>query len=321
MCKGQLTVIRHLAIIYAVLCSLTTVGCIDDGERITEAEPYVHPTDPGSGPFNCAQDAAYTKMEIDNFEFGAAAGTWFANNDICEDCQALTEQRTALVAQFNALDAPVIDTDTSTQTLSPAAQNLANQITSVETKLRICRQTCESSASPNFFDKPVPASPIAPQTRCDSNYALHVVTHGLIDWGANLGNSFGKSQDISQYDGISFWARRAPHSHGVVRVEVSDQFTEPGKLNAAGVETALCTHEYTEDESQKGCDRFGNFATIGTTWQYYTLPFNEMRQSGWGVSVPYLDTQTLYSITFLFSAGTWDVWIDDVSYYSVGNLR
>ena len=292
---------RRIPAILLMLVAVQLCACVDEGTRTETTEPVAYAEDPGSGPYSCDQDADVILTSLDHFEFGSASGSWFANNDVCDDCQKLSERRTELM---NAAE---------------AGTGAGAELESVETALRVCREECEAAASPNFFDKPVPAARISPAPRCESNFGIHLTSPGLYDWGANLGNNFGVSKDASAHDGISFWARRASHSRGVIRVEMSDQYTEPGKVNAQGVETALCTHEYSDDEIQKGCDRFGSFATVSTTWQFFKLPFSEMRQSGWGAKVPRLDTQTLYSVTFLFPTGTWDIWIDDVSFYTERN--
>jgi hypothetical protein len=272
-------------------------GCVDtDGERPDEPT-FARAADPGSGPFNCAVDDAYEHHMLDDFELGAAAGTWYANNDICEDCQKLAEQRD----QMDAPDAGAGDA------------GLDGEYAKLETRLAACREACDASQSPHIFDKPLPATRIPDEGRCGSQYALHLTTAKLIDWGANIGNNLAPPFDGTEWEGISFWARRAPESRGTVRVELADKHTDGNYIDEKG--SPPCLLEFERDDLKLGCDRFGGYALVGPDWEFFKLPFSELRQAGWGVKAPEFDTAGLRTVTFLFPAGSWDIWIDDVTFY------
>ena len=65
----------------------------------------------------------------------------------------------------------------------------------------------------------------------------------------------------------------------------------------------------------KDCDQFGTFIQVNQDWQYVMLPFEEMRQEGYGKKAPFFDLQHLSNVTFFYGQGIWDIWIDDVAFY------
>ena len=277
------------------------LACVeDDGDRPTEAPAQVF-VDPGSGAFSCADDDGFDFLMFDSFEFGAALGTWYANNEICEGCQALEDSRSELLEE--AADA---DEDVN--------EAITDKLDKVVADLEACKTRCRASQFPTIYDKPLPAGEI-PGGRCDSKYAFHFTVEPamLVDWGANWGTSISPPQDGSKWEGVSFWARRAPDSRGTLRIEIADRFTDGDYTDEDG--NANCNAHFTDDTTADGCDRFGGFASVGTDWKFFRVPFDDMRQAGWGVSAPYFDTAGLRSLTFLFPAGYWDIWIDDVAFY------
>ena len=61
-----------------------------------------------------------------------------------------------------------------------------------------------------------------------------------------------------------------------------------------------------------------NVDTVQLTedWAYYTIPFNEMRQGGYGkVAEVGLDLTSAYSITLGWGPGNVDFFLDNVSFY------
>ncbi len=291
----------------AAVCLFFTACVVDDGNRPKKGDDTdaafgddSGESDPGSGVFDCTADDAYDLLIFDHFEFGAALGTWYANNDVCEGCQALQDK-------LKALTNPDADAG------DDAVDTLPDDVDQISEDLAKCRDNCQNSQFLTIFDKPLPAGKIADGGRCGSAYAFHLTTTQLTDWGANWGTKLSPPFDGSEYDGISFWARRAPQSRGIVRVEMSDRFSDGEFVDEEG--NLYCNPNYTDDSTAEGCDRFGGFVTVSADWKFFTVPFEEMRQAGWGVSAPYFDVAGLLSLTFLFPAGTWDIWIDDVAFY------
>jgi len=75
-------------------------------------------------------------------------------------------------------------------------------------------------------------------------------------------------------------------------------------------------------EDRNGCDKFGANGWMTGTWQFFTFNFKSFRQSGWGTPAldfdrnpATMDTSKLRSLNFMWTTGTWDVWIDDVALY------
>jgi hypothetical protein len=75
-------------------------------------------------------------------------------------------------------------------------------------------------------------------------------------------------------------------------------------------------------EDHNGCDKFGANRTMTGDWQFYTVDFFDVRQSGWGMPVKDdqgnaapLDRTDMRTLVFMWTTGTWDVWIDDVAFY------
>ncbi len=304
---GRFPLATALAVAFAM-------SCVDsDGDR-PDRLAYPDAGDPGSGPFDCSADDEFEFKLIEDFELGAAFGSWFANNEICEGCQALADRRDELLEAIHGGDTDSPDDDDSEG--PDTDDELHQELRDVTERLARCRENCVSSQRPTIFDKPLPAEPIADSGRCNSRYALHLVAPKLTDWGANIGTPFTVPLDAGDWEGISFWARRAPFSRGTVRVELADRFTDGAFVGDEGQETGpYCDPHHTLDNLSEGCDRFGCFALVSTDWRFFKLPFEAFRQAGWGQPAPYLDTSGLRSVTFLFPAGSWDIWMDNVAVY------
>jgi hypothetical protein len=64
-------------------------------------------------------------------------------------------------------------------------------------------------------------------------------------------------------------------------------------------------------------DGFVSNISLSTDWQYYKLPFDGFQQVGFGKKAPPNDVpqKTLYTISFLFSVGYTDFFLDNVTFY------
>jgi hypothetical protein len=54
---------------------------------------------------------------------------------------------------------------------------------------------------------------------------------------------------------------------------------------------------------------------LTTDWQFYTIPFTELRQEGYGKMFSYLDLSKITLVRFSWMQGWLDVWLDDVRFY------
>lgn len=185
-----------------------------------------------------------------------------------------------------------------------------------------CRPGCEASQIPTpVFAKPVPATWIQGDGRCGSRYALRVISGPLLDWGMTIGTRFAPPLDGNEWEGIAFWARVGPLTdpetgqaigRATVRFEVGERHTHEKFDEGEG---PICNPDHTDDTTETGCDKFGISLVLGPDWELIKLPFDELRQKGWGKQAPYFDKAAVHSGSFQFDRGTWDVWIDDMVLY------
>jgi hypothetical protein len=62
-------------------------------------------------------------------------------------------------------------------------------------------------------------------------------------------------------------------------------------------------------------DNYMDPVTLGPDWQFYKVPFNELRQEGWAKRFPALDLARVTVVRFTWTVGWVDYWIDDVRFY------
>ncbi len=266
---------------------------------------------PGSLPvYSCDADQpsnGITTSIIEDWESSAGSG-WYTNNDRCETCQ------TAIDVINGSIDAGV-ERDPVARDAGLIARDA-------------CAADCIASQIPSYFAKPVPAEKI-PGGRCGSQYAFHVISGPFTKWGGQLGMNLNPPRcvtldcpsdsapvDGGPYDGISFWARVVPPSGAPIRVQVAESHSD-NKYPEAGDAGPPC-QSFTFVSVQNlglGCDTFGTFTELNQNWQFIMMPFEEMRQEGWGKKAPFFDIQHISNLTFFYGPGVWDIWIDDIAFY------
>lgn len=269
-------------------------------------------------PDKCDGDCDFAKtLSVSDCETLAAARDYLAeeivDDPVEDDGEADGEGEDEDEDESTAVDEEKI---AALYSLASIADNiLAAYFEIARRSFTACRDQCRASQNLNIFDKPLPADRIADGGRCgESRYGMHLTVDDLIDWGANVGTPLlSPFDDAAEWEGVAFWARRAPHSRGILRIEVADTQTDGTYITASG--EPPCSYDASQDEIFEGCDRFGGYVQVGPSWNFFTLPFDSLAQAGWGKSADSLRIGELRSITFLFGAGTWDVWIDDVAYY------
>jgi hypothetical protein len=265
--------------------------------------PNCNAPDPGSGPFSCSDADGYEFLMIEDFETGATSdGGWYSNNEICYRCVLMQAAGDAGALPDSYPIVPVIDPDT-------------------------CAKRCDLSQDPSHFAKPLPAAEIQNGGRCESRYAMRIrapLKYGpFTDWGFKFEKDMsGSPVDASSYDGVAFWARVGPASRGTVRITAADKFTWDKYVDPETNESFCIGQgkngidQYVDGGSTDGCDQAGDYFDLGPDWRFYTLPFSEMRQAGWGKKEPYFDVWGIMALGFLTGPGAWwDVWIDDIAWY------
>jgi hypothetical protein len=129
-------------------------------------------------------------------------------------------------------------------------------------------------------------------------------------WGGNLRITF--PYDASDWDGVSFWAKTGDGPTGTgLLPHILDPYTDGSAMPG-------CDTNAIETVADQGkCDPFGLSAVIADTWRFYQMPFDEVRQKGFGQAspLPYVDRSQITAVEFTFNAGDWDFWIDDVAFY------
>jgi endoglucanase len=111
--------------------------------------------------------------------------------------------------------------------------------------------------------------------------------------------------DASKYEGITFWAKRAPGTIGKLTIKIPDGNTDPD-----GQSCSDCFNDY------------GYVVNIGEDWQRIVLPFRDLAQEPhWGAPrKPHLDRSRIYAIHFeaKVPGGDYDFFIDDIAFICKG---
>jgi hypothetical protein len=145
-------------------------------------------------------------------------------------------------------------------------------------------------------------SELDPPRAGSSHFAAHTYGGGFTGWGAGIGFELytQEAYDLSNYAGITFWARRAPGSVAAVRFAVPDSATARRGGQCQGVE---CN------------DYFGSDLSLTTAFQRYSFTWQELKQRLWGNPRPdALNTKEAYGVRFQVDPlEDFDFWIDDVA--------
>jgi hypothetical protein len=152
-----------------------------------------------------------------------------------------------------------------------------------------------------------PANSPLPSTltpaRGTSTRAMHTTGMNFRTWGAIVGANFVQTgatvalYNASAYQGVTFTAKMGKFGTAApLRVSIPDYDTVVG-----------CT----------SCgDPFGASVTLTTNFQTFQVPFSSFKQAGFGQHFNAFDPTRTYSINFSWGANqTFDVWIDDLSFY------
>jgi len=295
-------------------CTLLGCGGTDEGRR-TEPFDTVTVEDPGSAPVPCSLDDEYdfgtlsTNPVFEDFELGSVVGGWYLNNDQCDECDKLINRVREIVVEVP---------NCAAISLSAEEEELCGEKARLDAEILVCKPICLAAASPNPYQKPLPAARIQ-EPRCGSQFAMNIRGGPMTRWGGVMGVQFAAPGiDASDWDGVAFWARVGPESRHPIRFEVSDKFTDDKVREEAETDeerAQSCLSDAPRDQTRQGCDKFGVNRSLTTDWQFFAIPFEEMRQSGWGMQAPYLDKAGLRSLSFMYATGVWDIWIDDLALF------
>jgi hypothetical protein len=177
-----------------------------------------------------------------------------------------------------------------------------------------------------------------PEARCGrSQYAYHQQGQhiavcvnpktGRQGWGATLAITLDanptnsgqalKPFDASSWDGVSLWVRLgdASSNHAML-VSAKDIYTGQVPFSLFKEMQAYCSTADGMPDAKK-CDPFGLAVLLEPEWRFVTVPFARLQQKGFGVPSPLgeFDVSQLLGFELGFSAGDWDVWVDDIALY------
>lgn len=145
-----------------------------------------------------------------------------------------------------------------------------------------------------------------------SNQAAHVKGSGFSGWGARMGleldtqatGEFG--YDASTADGVTFWMK----STRPVSVELQ-LLSTVGRLQGGNCD---------ENDESARCNEHFKFLieSPANDWAEYTVPFAQLSRSLTGDSsgAAGWDPTQLRRVTFHLPAPDFDIWVDDLSFYS-----
>jgi hypothetical protein len=92
----------------------------------------------------------------------------------------------------------------------------------------------------------------------------------------------------------------------------------PYSFPAADVSGEYCFNEGDPpppDRDEQCLDGWASTVGLTLDWQYYTVPFSELRQGGFGKRAPYFNLKAIDTIALGFIVGWADVYIDNVTFY------
>lgn len=72
---------------------------------------------------------------------------------------------------------------------------------------------------------------------------------------------------------------------------------------------------FPADSSERCGDGWAKGVALENDWQFYKVPFTELRQEGYGKEFPTLDLSKITLVRFTWMQGWVDVWLDDVRFY------
>ncbi len=169
----------------------------------------------------------------------------------------------------------------------------------------------------------------------DSKVAYHMLAKNQNVWGPQFGAKFdGQGSDlppvnVSDWEGMAFWIKKGTdqaNDHMGPELEPTGtslfvSLRDPNTTsNSSHKDSDPPCNDASNIDSNK-CDPFGAGVGFDTTWHYVMIPFDAMKQRGYGVHEDELDRTQIESLYFSMDIGdaangNWNVWIDDVVLYN-----
>lgn len=163
----------------------------------------------------------------------------------------------------------------------------------------------------------------------DGSYALHFTAHNQLVWGPQFGQQYALGTisgdllapvDVSDWEGIAFWIKQ-----GTDRPDLEPTGTtlfvslrDPNTMSRGDQGGTRCDDKSNIDSEK--CDPYGAAVGFDTTWRYVMIPFDDLKQRGYGVREEALDRTHIMKLTFSMDIGdaangNWNLWVDNVVQY------
>lgn len=166
-----------------------------------------------------------------------------------------------------------------------------------------------SSTEPPAGSKSPPSADIE-GGRCGvSTRAFRMTGSDLRTWGMVFGMNFRDgARDLSDWEGISFWARKGKNSGSSLFFSVFDPNTvnPPSGIGNCNSDSEVLTEK---------CDAYGTGFGLAEDWRYFAISFDQLRQRGFGVPTEELRIDQIVGLNWSADIGDWDVWIDDIALF------
>jgi len=148
------------------------------------------------------------------------------------------------------------------------------------------------------------ASPTALHAKADGNHTMWGTA-----WFAPLKNS--TAVDLSDYTGISLWARSDGWPIQTIKFALADYASYPNPSDI----TPICDMN-DNTVGGKGCyDDYSVKIYPDGEWRRYDIPFSQLTTGGWGLNHAF-DPSRLYAIKFaMLPSIQYSEWIDDIALY------
>jgi hypothetical protein len=131
-------------------------------------------------------------------------------------------------------------------------------------------------------------------------YAAHIWGTGNEEFGGGTSLIFENCIDLSNVDGVTFWARGTL----TIRFSADQPSTQP--FDSGG-------------ECLEGCyDHYGAWLELTEEWQQFSFRWEELAQAGWGTAVSF--EHVLVSLAFTYPADPtnaleFEYWFDEVVFF------
>ncbi len=162
--------------------------------------------------------------------------------------------------------------------------------------------------------------------------AYHMLSKGQDVWGPQFGAKFTGQSDGplppvnldnfagTNWEGMGFWIKKG-NDHPELEPTGTSLFVslrDPQTISSDSDTLPPCNDKSNFDN--KKCDAYGSGVGFNTEWRFVMLPFDNMKQRGYGVPVNELDRTKILNLYFSMDIGdgangNWNVWIDDVMLY------